>query len=310
MKKIQNLLLISILLSIGLFGKVPKDIKIGITQIVEHPSLDLSRKGFENALKNNGYGDTNIEFQNAQGDFNTAQLIAKGFVDSKKDLIFTISTPSSQAAYNATKDIPIVLTAVTDPKAAGLIGKNITGTSDPLPIKEQLELVKAVFPELKTIGLIYNTSEQNSIISIGEIKDECKKIGLLYEEVGVTSINDISPALDALLPKVDIIFMTTDNLVVSAISLVIEKSNKANKPVFASTEDQVPKGALMTKTIDFEKIGYRAGEMAIEILKGKAPSEIPIEPPKENLTIINKKVAEKYGINLGIDALKSAQVHE
>ncbi|MDR1835800.1 MAG: ABC transporter substrate-binding protein [Fusobacteriaceae bacterium] len=310
MKKILTLLSVLLLSCLTLWGKAPKDIKIGATQIIEHPSLDLSRQGFEKALADNGYGDAKIEFQNAQGDVNTAQLIAKGYVDAKKDLIFTISTPSSQAAYNATKDIPIVLTAVTDPIASGLTGKNITGTPDPLPIADQIALIKAVFPGLKKIGLIYNTGEANSVISIGEIKEEAKKAGIGYEEAGVTSVNDIAPALDALLSKVDMIFMTTDNTVVASFALVLEKANKAGKPVFGSTEDSVPKGALMTATIDFYKIGYRAGEMAVEILKGKSPADIPYEKPKESLTLINRKQAEKYKVDLSIEALKNAQVVE
>ncbi|MDR1833011.1 MAG: ABC transporter substrate-binding protein [Fusobacteriaceae bacterium] len=310
MKKVLSVLSVLLLSALSLSAKAPKDIKIGATQIIEHPSLDLSRKGFEKALADQGYGDAQIEFQNAQGDVGTAQLIAKGYVDAKKDLIFTISTPSSQAAYNATKDIPIVLTAVTDPIASGLTGKNITGTPDPLPIASQIALVKAVFPGLKKIGLIYNTGEANSVISINEIKDEAKKAGIGYEEAGVTSVNEIAPALDALLSKVDMIFMTTDNTVVSAFALVLEKSNKAGKPVFGSTEDSVPSGALMTATIDFYKIGYRAGEMAVEILKGKSPADMPYEKPKEDLVLVNKKVAERYKVDLSNPAFKNAKIVE
>lgn len=310
--KLRKMLLLGLiaLSSVQLLGDNNKEkVEIGVTQIVEHPSLDLSRKGFETALKDKGIV-ANIEFANAQGDFSTAQMIAKGFVDKKKSLIFTISTPSSQAAYNATKDIPIIITAVTDPQAAGLTGKNITGTSDQLPISEQLELVKELMPNVKKIGLIYNTSEQNSIISIGKVKEESKKVGLEYVESGVTSINDIGPALDSLLGQVDMVFLTTDNLVVSSMALVMEKSNRANKPVFASTEDQIPMGALVTKTIDFYQIGYRAGEMAAEIIGGKEVSSIPIELPKNNLIIVNKKVAEKYNINMNLEILKNAKIVE
>ncbi|MDR3259291.1 MAG: ABC transporter substrate-binding protein [Fusobacteriaceae bacterium] len=310
MSKVKMALLFSIIVwCTGItFSKEAKNIKIGITQIVEHKALDLSKQGFLKALKDNGFGDADIEARNAQGDFATAQLIAQSFVNQKKDLIFTISTPSSQAALNATKEIPIVITAVTDPTIAGLISKNLTGTSDPMPIDEQVNLIKQVLPNVKTVGLIYNTSEQNSAISIERTKKELEKVGLKFEEAGVTSINDISPALSNLLNKVDLIFLTTDNLISSAAPLVIEMSNKANKPVLAGEESHIPFGALMTRTIDFEKIGYRAGEMAVEILKGKAPSEIPIEPPKENRTIVNKKIAEKYNIDMSIEILKNAEI--
>ncbi|MDR3259292.1 MAG: ABC transporter substrate-binding protein [Fusobacteriaceae bacterium] len=311
MKNIKKLLiLLSVVGSVGILAKNPKDIKIGATQIVEHPSLDYARKGFERALKDNGYADVEIEVQNAQGDFATAQLIGQGFVDKKKDMIFAISTPSAQAVYNATKDIPILITAVTDPKSAGLIGKNITGTSDALPINQQLQLAKTVFKGLKKIGLIYNTSEQNSVVSINQVKEECKKLGIEFEESGVTTVNDIAPALDNLLSKVDLIFLTTDNLVISAAALVIEKANRANKPVFAATEDQIPLGAVITQTIDYEKLGYQTGEMAVKVLKGAAPSSIPIETLKETQVLINKKVAEKYKIDLNLPELKNATVIE
>lgn len=316
MKNLKKLLMLGLMIVSSIYvlaseGKKTekKSVEIGITQIIEHPSLDLSRKGFETALKDKGI-EANIEIMNAQGDFGTAQMIAKGFVDKKKSLIFAISTPSSQAAYNATKEIPIVITAVTDPAAAGLTGVNITGTSDSLPIQEQLELVKEIMPDVKKIGLIYNTGEQNSIVSIGKVKEESGKLGLECIEKGVSSINDIGPAMDAMLGQVDMVFLTTDNLVVSAISLVLEKANKANKPVFGSTEDHVPMGALITKTIDFYQIGYRAGEMAAEILNGKEVSSLPIEGPKNNLIIINKKVAEKYGIKMDVEILKGATVIE
>jgi len=312
MKKFKKLLilgLISVTSISSLAGETKTTFEIGATQIIEHPSLDLSRNGFETALKDKGV-DVNIEFLNAQGDISTAQMIAKSFVDKKKALIFSISTPSSQAAYNATKDIPIVITAVTDPVAAGLIGENITGTSDPLPIADQIALIKEVLPEVKTIGLIYNTSEQNSVISVERAKAESDRVGLKYVERGVTSVNDIGPAMDTLLGQVDMIFLTTDNLIVSSISLVMDKANRANKPVFGSTEDQIPMGALITKTINFYEIGYRAGEMAAEILNGKDVSTIPIEEPKDNLIVVNKKVAEKYNINMNLEILKDAKIIE
>jgi putative ABC transport system substrate-binding protein len=292
------------------FSKAPKDIRIGATQIVEHPALDASRKGFETALKDKGFGEAKIEFRNAQGDFSTAQLIAQSFVDDKKDLIFTISTPSSQAALNATKDIPIVITAVTDPVKSGLTSKNLTGTSDPMPIADQVALIKEALPAVKTVGLIYNTSEANSAASIAEIKRELEKAGLKYEEAGVTSVNDIVPALTALLGKTDALYLTTDNLISSAATLVVELSTKANKPVVAAEESHMQFGALMTKTIDFYQIGYRAGEMAAEILQGKAVSDIPIEPPKENRVMVNRKMAAKFKVDLNNPVFKTAEIVE
>ena len=312
MKKIKVLLtLMALAWQFVLLGTEEKKLNVGITQIIEHPSLDLARKGFETAFKDKGMLDkVNLEIKNSQGDFTTAQMIAKSFVDSKKDLIFAISTPSSQTAFNATKEIPIVITAVTDPVAAGLTGKNITGTTDPMPIADQVALIKEVLPNVKTIGLIYNTSEQNSVVSIGNIKAECDKAGLKYVETGVTSVNDIVPAMGNLLSKVDLVFLTTDNLISSSATLVIELANKKNIPVLAGDAEHIPLGALMTKTIDFYQIGYRAGEMAVEILNGKNPSDLPIEPPKENQVIVNKKIAEKYKVDLSMDIFKNAKILE
>jgi len=312
MKKIKVLLILMALAwQFVLLGTEEKKLNVGITQIIEHPSLDLARKGFETAFKDKGMLDkVNLEIKNSQGDFTTAQMIAKSFVDSKKDLIFAISTPSSQTAFNATKEIPIVITAVTDPVAAGLTGKNITGTTDPMPIADQVALIKEVLPNVKTIGLIYNTSEQNSVVSIGNIKAECDKAGLKYVETGVTSVNDIVPAMGNLLSKVDLVFLTTDNLISSSATLVIELANKKNIPVLAGDAEHIPLGALMTKTIDFYQIGYRAGEMAVEILNGKNPSDLPIEPPKENQVIVNKKIAEKYKVDLSMDIFKNAKILE
>jgi len=312
MKKIKILLFMALMVwQMTILGSEEKKFNVGITQIIEHPSLDLSREGFETALKDKGIrGRVSIEIKIAQGDFATSQMIAKSFVDSKKDLILAISTPSSQTAFNATKEIPIVITAVTDPVAAGLIGENITGTSDPMPIAKQVALIKEVLPNVETIGLIYNTSEQNSVISIERIKDECGKAGLKYVETGVTSVSDIVPAMGSLLEKVDLVFLTTDNMISSSAILVIELANNKGIPVLGGDAAHIPLGALMTETIDFYQIGYRAGEMAVEVLSGKNPSELPIEEPKENQIIVNKKIAEKYNVDLSIDILKNAIIIE
>ena len=312
MKKIKILLFMALMVwQMTILGSEEKKFNVGITQIIEHPSLDLSREGFETALKDKGiWGRVSIEIKIAQGDFATSQMIAKGFVDSKKDLILAISTPSSQTAFNATNEIPIVITAVTDPVAAGLIGENITGTSDPMPIAKQVALIKEILPNVETIGLIYNTSEQNSVISIERIKDECGKAGLKYVETGVTSVSDIVPAMGSLLEKVDLVFLTTDNMISSSAILVIELANNKGIPVLGGDAAHIPLGALMTETIDFYQIGYRAGEMAVEVLNGKNPSELPIEEPKENQIIVNKKIAEKYNVDLSIDILKNAIIIE
>ena len=308
----KKLLIMGLLFSTIAMGNEIKEagkIKIGISQIVEHPALDAARDGFEKALKENGYKDAKIEYQNAQGDFGTAQMIGQQFAQDNKDLIFAISTPSAQAAYNSTKDIPILITAVTDPKAAGLTGENITGTSDMMPVYEQLKVAKDMLPKIKKVGILYNTSEQNSQVQVNNAKEEGKKLGLEIVETGVNSINDIASGIDQLLTKVDVLYVPTDNLVVSATPLVLDRANKAKVPVIGCIEDQVKQGALVTKTINYEKLGYQTGEMAIEVLKGKSPKDMPIETLKNMELIINKKMAEKYKVDLSNEALKDAKYY-
>lgn len=307
MKKLAMALLLLSTMVMGKEIKEPKNIEIGVTQIMEHPALDSARVGFEKALKDNGYGEVKIDYQNAQGDFGTAQMIANSFVQSKKDLIYAISTPSAQAAYNVTKEIPILITAVTDVKAAGLIGENITGTSDATSIYKQLETITKILPKAKKVGIIYNTSEQNSQVQVASAKEESKKLGLEIVEVGVTNVNDMAMGLDSLLDKVDVLYTPTDNLVVSATPLVLDKANRKNVPVVGCIEDQVAQGALITDTIDYEKLGYQTGEMALRVLKGEDPKNMPVETLKNTQLIVNKKAAEKYGIDLG--ALEGAKLY-
>lgn len=307
MKKLAMALLLLSTVVMGKEIKEPKNIEIGVTQIMEHPALDSARVGFEKALKDNGYGDVKLDYQNAQGDFGTAQMIANSFVQGKKDLIYAISTPSAQAAYNVTKKIPIVITAVTDVKAAGLVGDNITGTSDATSIYKQLETITKILPKAKKVGIIYNTSEQNSQVQVASAKEESKKLGLEIIETGVTNVNDMAIGLDSLLDKVDVLYTPTDNLVVSATPLVLDKANRKNVPVVGCIEDQVAQGALITDTIDYEKLGYQTGEMAIRVLKGEEPKNMPVETLKNTQLIVNKKAAEKYGIDL--EALEGAKLY-
>ena len=307
MKRLAMALLLFSTMAMGQGVKEPRDIKIGVTQIMEHPALDSARVGFEKALKDGGYGEAKIDYQNAQGDFGTAQMIANSFVQGKKDMIYAISTPSAQAAYNVTKKIPILITAVTDAKAAGLVGENITGTSDATSIYKQLETITKVLPKAKKVGIIYNTSEQNSQVQVAKAKEESKKLGLEIVEVGVTNVNDMAMGLDSLLDKVDVLYTPTDNLVVSATPLVLDKANRKNIPVVGCIEEQVAQGALITDTIDYEKLGYQTGEMAIRVLKGEEPKNMPVETLKDTQLIVNKKAAEKYGVDLG--ALEGAKLY-
>jgi putative tryptophan/tyrosine transport system substrate-binding protein len=275
-----------------------KDIKtIGITQLVEHPSLDKARNGFIKALEDNVYKDgenIKIEFQNSQGDMPTAQTIASKFASDKKDLIYAISTPSAQAAYNATKDIPILITAVTDPVAAGLVKSldkpegNVSGTSDYISIDKTLELIKTFAPDAKTIGVVYSTSEINSTTQVDALKEYASKNNYKVIEKGVSSSSEISQAISSLVGKIDVLYVPTDNLIVSSMPLVSKIATENKISVIASEDGSVKSGALASKGIDYEKLGYKTGELAVKVLKGEKVSNMPITTLDETQIIVNE----------------------
>lgn len=294
-----------------------KVFKIGITQIVEHPALDASRKGFIDALAAKGYKDNEkikIDFQNAQGDIPTAQTIAKNFASQKKDLILAIATPTAQAAYNATKDIPIVITAVTDPVKSGLAKSlekpetNVTGTSDALPIGKQFELLKKLVPNAKKVGMLYNTSEANSEIQVTEAKDAAPKFGLEIVPSGISNVNEIPAALDALLAKVDVLYNPTDNMIASSMPIIYSKSIAKKIPVIGSEKGQVESGALATSGIDYYKLGYQTGLVAVDILGGKKPQDIAITTLQDTQLVINETSATALGITIPDDLKSKAEL--
>ena len=276
-----------------------KKYKIGITQIVSHPALDQSREGFKDALKEAGL-DVEYDEQNAQGDITIANTIANKFVTDKVDLIFSIATPTTQAAVNATSSIPIIFTAVTDPEAAGLIKPNVTGSSDRVDnVAEQLDVLKELNPNATTIGVLYNSSEQNSVTQVELIKKVAAEMGIKVEEQAVTAVSELTQALDNLLSKADALYIPTDNLVVSNMPVVVERANAAKKIVIATDEGSVTNGALYTKGIDFYELGKEAGKLAAQILKdGKSPSDLEIVTLKPTNLVFNKKTMEAIGVTL------------
>lgn len=286
-------------------GESEKTYKVGLTQIVEHPSLDAATAGFKKALEESGL---KIEYdeQNAQNDLNNAQTIANNFVGDKVDLIFANATPSAQSALNATTDIPVIFTSVTDPIGAGLIdsfeepGGNVTGTSDMFPdaIAQTVDFIVKDFGA-KKIGTIYNTGEQNSTVQVDQIKEALKDTDVELVERSVATTADVKAAAESLIDKVDVIYIITDNTVVSALDTVIQVSNENDIPLFVGETDSVEKGAFAAFGISYEAIGYEAGQMAVQILKGeKKPSELPAKYPSEIKLVINKKAAEEMSVDL------------
>ena len=280
--------------------------KIGITQLVEHPALDQAREGFIEGLKENGFVEgenLEVDFQNAQNDNPTSQTIASNFANDKKDLIFAVSTPSAQAALNATQDIPIVFTAVTDAVEAGLVKSNessennATGTSDAIPVDKSLELIKKFVPNVKTIGVVCNTSEINSKLQVDALRKASEKEGIKLIDKGATQANEVNQAVAAVAKEADVIFTPTDNLVASSMPIITKVATENKIPVIGSEEGHVENGALACNGISYKELGKKAGEMAAQILKGeKQPSELPVATLEETETIINKATMETLGI--------------
>lgn len=286
-----------------------KQYVIGVTQIVEHPSLDAAFEGFKKALAEEGFEEgKNVKFdiQIAQGDPTNSQTIAKNFVGDGVDLIFANSTPSAQHALNATKKIPIVFTSVTDPVGAELVksfeepGENITGTTDTHPeaISKTLSFITDEM-KAKNIGVIYNSGEQNSVVQVEEVKKLAEKNGAKLVEASVSTSADVKQAAESMVGRVDAIYIPTDNTVVSALESVISVANDKDIPLFVGELDSLKKGAVAASGFSYEDLGYETGLMAAKILKGdKKPSEINVEYPKNFKLMINKEAAEEQGVEV------------
>ncbi|MGM0828595.1 MAG: ABC transporter substrate-binding protein [Bacillota bacterium] len=286
-----------------------KQYVIGVTQIVEHPSLDAAFEGFKKALAENGLEEgKNVKFdvQIAQGDPTNSQTIAKNFVGDGVDLIFANSTPSAQHALNATKEIPIVFTSVTDPVGAELVksfeepGENITGTTDTHPeaISKTISFITDEM-KAKNIGVIYNSGEQNSVVQAEEVKKLVEEKGAKVVEASVSTSADVKQAAESLVGRVDAIYIPTDNTVVSALESVISVANDKDIPLFVGELDSMKKGAIAASGFSYEDLGYETGLMAAKILKGeKKTSEINVEYPKNFKLMINKQAAEEQGVEV------------
>ena len=288
-----------------------KTIKIGIVQLVEHPALDDAYKGFVDGLSEAGYTDgTNIsiDYENAQGEQANCVTIAQKLVNDRSDLILAIATPAAQAVANLTKDIPILVTAVTDPESAKLVksndapGTNVTGTSDLTPCAAQIDLLKRLVPNAKTVGMLYCSSEQNSVFQIGLAKAQCDKLGLAYIDATVSSTNEVQQVTQSLVGKVDAIYVPTDNMVSSSIVTVAQVANENRIPTIVGEEGMVERGALATYGIDYYALGKQTASMAVDIIKnGKKPEDMPIQYLEHCTLGINRDTAAKIGMTIPDD---------
>lgn len=291
---------------------------IGISQFAEHGSLDNCREGFLEGLKEAGIEeDKNLKvyYDNAQTDTGTAGTIADSYVSKKVDLVCAIATPSAMSAYNSCMkaDIPVVYTAVSDPVGAGLVKKdganagNVTGSCDLLPVEEQLKMIRAMMPEAKKIGILYTTSEANSVSTIKEYKEKAGEYGFEIVDTGINTIADVDLAASDLVGKVDCICNLTDNTVVQALQTVIEKANAKNIPVFGSEIEQVKAGCVAAMGIDYFELGKKTGAMAAKILKGEATAEeTEYIKNADSALYVNTAAADKIGMQLDVDYISGA----
>ena len=287
--------------------------RIGISQYGEHPSLDNCRMGFLQGLEEAGLQegvDFTVDYQNANFDDATATQIAGSFSASGVDMMVAVATPSAVACYAAAeeKDIPVIFTAITDPVGAKLDSGNITGTSDVLPVTAQLELIRALQPEAKTIGIVYSTSEANSIYSLGVYQEMAESFGFTIESVGVTAQSEVTQAIDTLIGRgVDCFSNLTDNTVVGVLGAILEKTDEAGIPVYGSEVEQVKLGCVASAGIDYVQLGRQTGAMAAKILKGEASaSDMPYETISEYGIYVNSDALAAFGIELPADIAEKA----
>mgnify|MGYP000906559819 FL=1 len=291
-----------------------KTVKVGVLQYVSHPSLDLIYKGIQDGLAEEGYkaDDIKIDFMNAEGDQSKVATMSKQLVSNDNDVLIGIATPSAQGLAAATKDKPIVMGAITDPVGANLVknlekpGGNITGVSDHNPAKQQLELIKKLTPNVKTIGALYSSSEDNSKTQVEEFKKLAEEAGYKVEEYSVPSTNEIASTMNVMTGKVDAIWIPIDNTIASAFATVVSSNKDAKKPIYPSATAMVEEGGLASVVVDQYDLGVATGKMAAKILKGAKPEETPVEIFNQGKSVINKKSAKELGITVPEDALKEA----
>jgi putative ABC transport system substrate-binding protein len=280
---------------------------VAVTAIVEHPALDAARDGIKAELEAAGYAEgKNLAFtyESAQGNPATAAQIARKLVGERPDVIVPISTPSAQAVVGATKDIPVVFTAVTDPVGAKLVqdaghpGGNVTGMSDLSPIGAHLDLIKEITPDAETLGVIYTPGEANSVTLLELLKEEAPSRGLTIREAPAPKSADVLAAAQSLVGNVDAIYVPTDNTVVTALEAIVKVGEQNKLPVYAGDTDSVPRGAIAAIGFNYFDVGRQTGRIVLRVLKGEKPGDIPVEGVRITELFVNPGAAERMGVTI------------
>lgn len=300
--------------SLVLAADPPQKVLIGISKIVAHPALDSVEKGIQDELAAAKINAT-FDLQNANGDIGTAASIANKFQSEKVTIAVGIATPTSQSLVNTLKGIPIVFSAVTDPVKAGLVSslkgskKPVTGVSDMTPVKQQIELLLKM-KKIKRLGHIYTSSEENAVVLAGVVKQACKELGLEYVETTVSKSAEVKQAVQAIIKRVDALYISTDNTVVSALSSIAEVATKNKVPIMSADPSSAEKYPVLAAWgFDYYKMGRTTGTLIVEILNGKKPEQIPtrfMTKTSDVDLLINLDVAKKLGIKISPAIVKSA----
>lgn len=278
--------------------------KIGVCQLVEHNALASAGEGFLAALAENGYADAEISYQNAQGDQTNISTIADSFIADNVDLIFAIATPVAQTMAAKTTEIPIIGSAITDYEVAKLVdsnevpGGNVTGTSDMNPVAAQIDMIKTFKPDAQTVGLLYCSAEDNSILQIKLAKAEIEALGMKWVEATVSNSSEVQQAAQQIVTECDAIYIPTDNVFASSMPLVYGVTVESQIPVICGEENMAMAGGLATLGVNYYDIGYQAGMMAVQVLGGADISTMPVQMPAGGTYTINATVAAEIGIEI------------
>lgn len=295
-------------------SKIPQKF-VAVTQIVEHPSLDATRKGIQDELAAAGLkaGETlKWEWESAQGNPSTATQIANKFVGENPDVIVAIATPSAQASVAVARNIPVIFAAVTDPLGAKLVnnlekpGGLVTGVTDLSPINKQLDLIQEMTPTVKRLGVIYNAGEANSVSLVDLLKIEATKRGLMVVEATANRSSDVATSARSLVGKVEAIYIPTDNTIVSALESVIQVGIDNQVPIYAADTDSVKRGAMAGLSFNYYDVGRQTGKVVLQVLKGESPGNIPVKSVEKLQLFINRKSATAMGVKIPESVLRKA----
>ena len=288
---------------------------VAVTAIVEHPALDSVRDGVKLALQEAGYKEgENLkwQYQSAQGNTGTAAQFARKFIGDRPDVIVAVATPSAQAVVAGTRSVPLVFSAVTDPIEAQLVksleasGSNVTGVSDALELRQQMELITRVLPNAKRIGMVYNPGEANSVVVVKRLQALLPEMGMSLVEAAAPRSVDVGSAARSLVGKVDVIYTNTDNNVVSAYESLVKVGIDTKTPLIASDTDSVKRGAIAALGVDYFDLGKQTGRMVVRILEGEQPGSIAVEHSNNLSLFVNPQAASKQGVTLSQELIDSA----